>query len=165
VGIHDAAQDALEDLRDLTNPGPTAEALAGAAVLLRGPHRPTLQQGGGGSTAFGIGTGAALGVIVDVLLTLPLVGTAAGGAIGGLLGRRAKQQEAVALEALLVDDLPIGSTALVAVVPEARAGEVRAAMRRARRTTGRLLEDPTARAVARGLVRGDPIATEWLEGS
>jgi uncharacterized membrane protein len=163
VGLHDDPDDALADLLDLTNPGPTAEVVAGAAVLVRRHGRTVLQQGDGGSTAFGIGSGAAAGIVVDTLLALPLVGTALGAVLGGVLGRRSAAQESRTIAGLLADDLPVDGAALVVVVPEPRAAEVRAAMRRARRTTGRLLEDPVARRAARGLVRGNPSATQWLE--
>ncbi|HEX6888005.1 MAG TPA: hypothetical protein VF143_07850 [Candidatus Nanopelagicales bacterium] len=168
VGIYGEPADALADLRDLTNPGPLVELIVGTAVLTRGLRRGVLQQGGGGSTAFGAGTGAALGIVAGVLLPLgplgALAGGVGGGAIGAVLGRRVQQEEAGALVGLLDVDLSIGETALIAVVAEAHAPEVRAAMHRARRTTGRLVADRQTRRVIRGLVRGNPEATEALGG-
>lgn len=164
VGIYDVPDGALEDLRDLTNPGPTAEVIAGAALVTRDAQRAVLHQGGGGSTAYGIGTGAAIGVVAGVVLALPLVGAAAGAVIGGLMGHRLRSREAAQLADLLADDLPIGATALVAVVPEPFMAEVRAGMSRARRTTGRVVDDPAARRLARALVRGNPDATDALGG-
>jgi hypothetical protein len=168
VGVYDEPADALADLRDLTNPGPLVELIVGTAVLTRGLRRGLLQQGGGGSTAFGAGTGAALGIVAGVLLPLgpfgALAGGVGGGVIGGVLGRRVQHEEASDLVGLLDVDLPVGDTALIAVVAEAHAPEVRAAMSRARRTTGRLVADRRIRRVVRGLVRGNPEATEALGG-
>ena len=164
VGIYDDPDAALEDLRDLTNPGPTHEVLAGAAVITRGAAKSVMQQGGGGTTAYGIGTGAAAGIVAGVVLAVPLVGAMAGAVIGGLVGHRLKGKEAEQLGGLLADDLGIGRTALVVVVPEPFQAEVRYAMSRARKTTARVLDDPQARRLARGLVRGNPDATEALGG-
>jgi len=168
VGVYGSAEDALTDLRDLTNPGPTAEVIAGAAVLTRGPGRSALQQGGGGSTAFGVGTGAAVGIAAGALLPLPLAGAAAvagiGASVGAVVGRRIRTREADHLVGLVADDLPVGGTALVVVVAARFQREVRRSMHGARTTTARLIDDPTARRLARGLVRGDPDATEALGG-
>lgn len=164
VGLYPDAEPALMDLRDLTNPGPTAEVVAGSGVVWRGMRGASLQQGGGGTTAFGIGTGAALGLIVDYWVPIPFVGAIVGALVGGLVGHRLKNREARHLSGMLEADLYPGSCALVCVVAEARLDEVRASMTRARKTTGRLLADDAARKVARGLVRGDPVATEALGG-
>lgn len=164
VGIYEDPDAALEDLRDLTNPGPTHEVLAGAAVITRGVTKSVMQQGGGGTTAYGIGTGAAAGVVAGVVLAVPLVGAVAGAVIGGVVGQHMKGREAEQLGALLADDLLVGRTALVAVVPGPYQAEVRLAMARALKTTGRVLDDPQARRLARGLVRGNPEATEALGG-
>ena len=163
VGVYDDPSGALADLRDLTNPGPTSEVIAGAAVLTRELRKSVLQQGGGGTTAYGIGTGAAVGVVVGVVAALPLVSAAAGAVIGGLLGRRLRARETAQLAALVADDVQVGHTALVAVVAEEFLGEVRFAMTRARKTTGRGLVDDATRKLARSLVRGNPTATEDLE--
>ncbi len=164
VGIYPDPDLALTDLRDLTNPGPNAESIAGAGVLTRGLRGATLQQGGGGSTAYGIGTGAAAGLLAGYWIPLPLVGVAAGALIGGLVGHRLKTREERALEALLEVDLPLSFSALVCVVPEEHQGVVRSGMTRATKTTGRVLDDPAARKLARGLVRGNPVATSALGG-
>jgi phage tail tape-measure protein len=164
VGIYDDPSGALEDLRNLTNPGPTHEVLAGAAVITRGVTKSVMQQGGGGTTAYGIGTGAAAGVVAGVVLAVPLVGAVAGAVIGGLVGHHMKGKEAEQLGALLADDLLIGQTALVTVVPAEHQAEVRYAMARARKSTGRVLDDAQSRRLARGLVRGNPDATEVLGG-
>ncbi len=165
VGIYDEPEDALTDLRDLTNPGPLSEVVAGAAVVTRGLTRAVMAQGQGGSTAYGIGTGAAFGVVVGVIVALPLVAAAAGAVIGGLVGSHLKKSETERVVALLADDLPIGATALIVVVPEDAQAEVRRSMARARKTTGRGLDDPDLRKLARGLVRGNPEATEALGGA
>jgi hypothetical protein len=166
VGIYDTAQDALTDLRDLTNPGPIVEVLAGCTVLARTAAGARRQQPGGGTLAFSVGTGLAAGVALGGVLALALgpatLVAAAGAGAGAALGRRLAQRETAGLLALLAVDLPVAATALVCVVPEPAAGELRTAMRRSRRTTGRLLQDPESRAVARGLVRGHPGATQWL---
>ena len=168
VGIYVRHADALADMRDLTNPGPVAEALAGVAVVTRGLTGSVMEQGGGGTTGYGIGTGAAAGVVAGVLVAAPsvvaapFVGAAAGAVIGGLVGHHLKVQETEHLVALLGDDLPVGASALAAVLPAAFLGEVRAAMHRASRTTGRVLADDATRRLARGLVRGNPQATEAL---
>lgn len=164
VGIYPDPDLALTDLRNLTNPGPTAEVIAGAGVLTRGARGATLQQGGGGSTAYGIGTGAAAGILAGYWIPLPLVGVVAGALIGGLIGHRLKAREEVMLESLLEVDLPLSFSALVCVVPAGHQDEVRAGMLRSTKTTGRVLDDPGARKLARGLVRGNPQATQALGG-
>jgi uncharacterized membrane protein len=164
VGIYDDPDPALHDLRDLTNPGPISEVVTGAGVVTRGLTRSVMAQGGGGSTAYGIGTGAALGVAAGVVLALPLVAAAAGAVIGGVVGHSLKGRETDQLVALLADDLPVGGTALIVVVRDEFQGEARQGMTRARKTTARGLADPQLRKLARGLVRGNPEATEALGG-
>lgn len=170
VGLYGDAESALADLRDLTNPGPTREVVAGSGVVSRGARGPQLAQGGGGTTAYGIGTGAAAGLVAGlwlpqpVLATMPVATTLLGAVIGGIIGRRLQVREANHLAALLSDDLRPGTTALISVVLEQAADEVRFAMRRATKTTARLIEDEATRKVARGLVRGNPVATEALGG-
>ena len=164
VGLYPQEELALGDLRDLTNPGPTAEVIAGSGVMTRTTHGVALQQGGGGSLAYGIGTGFATGLVVGHWLPWPLTTAVVGGAIGGVVGRRIRQRESRHLLALLDVDLRAGETALAAVAPQAYLDELRAGMRRARKSTGRLLDDPESRRLARGLVRGDPVATEALGG-
>lgn len=164
VGLYSERELALGDLRDLTNPGPTAEVIAGSGVLTRAARGVSLQQGGGGSLAYGIGTGIAAGLVVGHWLPWHLTTAVVGGAIGGVVGRRIRHRESRHLLALIDVDLRVGETALTAVAPEAYLDEVRAGMRHARKCTGRLLDDPESRRLARGLVRGDPVATEALSG-
>ncbi len=124
-------------MRDLTNPGPTAEAIAGSGIMTRTGNSLALQQGGGGSLAYGIGTGFAGGLVLGHWLPWPLTTAAVGAAVGGVLGRRLRTRETRHLLALIDGDLRIGETALVAVAPEQYLSELRAGMRRARKSTGR----------------------------
>ena len=165
VGLYGDVESALMDLRDLTNPGPTREVVAGAGVVSSGPRGPQLQQGEGGTTAYGIGTGAAAGIVAGLWLPQPVLTTLAGAVIGGLIGRRLQAREANHLAALLQDDLRSGTTALVTVVLEPAVAEVQFAMSRSTKTTARQIDDEATRRVARALVRGNPVATEALGGS
>jgi hypothetical protein len=88
------------------------------------------------------------------------VGTAA----GALVGRRFMVREAEQLAAALDDAIPAGAAALLAVVPAERLDLVRGALRTCLRSTARLLEDDPLRRLARGLVRGNPTATQALGG-
>ena len=164
VGVHAGRRDALADLREVTAAGPVGEAVAGAAVLHRGLDRSTLQQGGGGTLAYGIGTGAAAGVVAGVELTAPLAGAAAGAAIGAAVGHRLSRREVDDLAAALDDAVPVGASAVLAVVRADRLDLVRGALRHSLRATARLLEDDPLRRLARSLVRGNPTATEALGG-
>jgi hypothetical protein len=156
-------QDALADLRWLTGPGPLGASVAGAAILDRYGPRPALQQGGGGTLAYSIGTGAAAGIVAGVVVSLPLVGAAAGAAVGALVGRRMGRQEVETLVQLLDDAVPPGSAGLLAVVDEAALPLVRGALDRAQRVTARVLDEGPLTTVARSLVRGNPEVTEVLD--
>jgi uncharacterized membrane protein len=162
AGCYDAATAARADLRDLTNPGPTCEVMAGTALLHHEPEHARLEHLRGGTTAFWAGTGGAVGVLAGILVGIPLLGAAAGVVLGAILGRRRSAHEAEDFAALLGDDLPVGAVGLLVITPERYAGEVRSGMTRARRTTGRTLDDEHTLALARSLVRGDPVATEAL---
>lgn len=162
VALYADADEAVADLRDLTAAGRFDDALAGTGILYRGWRRATLQQGRGGTVAYGIGTGAAAGIVVGVLVALPLVGAVAGAMVGGLMGRRASRREVDGLVALLDDAIPVGATALLAVVEEDRLVEVRGALVRALRSSGRVLDDGPLTAYARAFVRGNPDVLEAL---
>jgi hypothetical protein len=164
VGLYPQAEPAVMDLRDLTNPGPVAEVLAGTGLVARVGRGVTVQQGGGGTLGYGIGTGAAAGLVVGHWMPWPLTTAVVGAVIGGLIGVRLRRRESAHLLALIDLDLRVGETALVTVVPAVHLGEVRHAMWRARKTTGRVLDDPDSLRLARGLVRGNPVATEALGG-
>ncbi len=163
VALYADADEAVADLRDLTASGGRADAVAGSGILHRGWRRSTLQQGSGGTVAYGIGTGAAAGIVVGVFLALPLVGAAAGAVVGGLVGRRVSRREVDGLVALLDDAIPVGATALLAVVGAERLLEVRASLHRALRTSGRVLDDGPLTAHVRAFVRGNPEALEVLD--
>ncbi|MGB7981206.1 MAG: DUF1269 domain-containing protein [Candidatus Nanopelagicales bacterium] len=163
VALHADTDDAVADLRDLSSPGPLAEAVVGAGILRRGTWRSTLTQGSGGTLAYGIGTGAAAGVVAGVFVSRPLVGALAGAGVGAAVGRRLARREVQGLVALLADEIPVGATALLAVVAEEQQHAVRAAMARALRTTARVLDEGPLTGYARGFVRGDPAAIEALE--
>ncbi len=163
VALHPDAAEAVADLRDLGAPGPLSEAVVGAGILHRGPWRSRLEQGRGGTLAYGIGTGAAAGIVVGVVISLPMVGAAAGALVGALVGRNMASREVAGLVALLADEIPVGATALLAVVAEERQFAVRAAMTRALRTTARVLDEGPLTGHVRGFVRGDPQALEALD--
>lgn len=165
AGLYGQAEEAFADLRELTNPGPTGEVIAGSGVLTGGSRGLALQQGGGGTLSYGIGTGFAAGLVVGHWLPWPLTTATVGAVIGGVLGQRARRRETRHLAALLDVDLRAGETVLAVIAPEEYLGELRRGMRRARKSTGRLLDDPQSRRLARGLVRGDPVATAALGGS
>ena len=90
VALYADSDEAVADLRDLTAPGGLPEVVVGSGILHRGWGRSVLQQGDGGTLAYGIGTGAAAGVVAGAFLALPLVGAAVGAVIGGLVGRRVR---------------------------------------------------------------------------
>lgn len=163
VALYADADEAVADLRDLTASGGFADAVAGSGILHRGWRRSMLQQGSGGTLAYGIGTGAAAGIVAGVFLSLPLVGAAAGAVVGGLVGRRVSRREVDGLVVLLDDAIPVGATALLAVVAEDRLVEVRAALGRALRSSGRVLDEGPLSSHVRAFVRGNPEALEILD--
>jgi uncharacterized membrane protein len=163
VATYPDPEQALLDLREITGPGPLAAAVAGAGILDRTGARSVLQQAGGGTLAYGIGTGAAAGIVAGVVLALPLVGAAAGAAIGAMVGRRMGRREVEDLVALLGDVVTAGTAGLLAVVDEESLDLVRGALDRAQRSTGRVLDDGRLTTLARSLVRGNPEATEALD--
>jgi hypothetical protein len=94
---------------------------------------------------------------------MPLVGAAAGAVVGGLVGRRVSRREVDGLVALLGDAIPVGATALLAVVQEQCLHEVRASLHRALRSSGRVLDDGPLTSYVRAFVRGNPEALEVLD--
>lgn len=163
VAMYHDPQDALAELRTITGPGLIGESVAGAAILDRRGPRPALQQGGGGTLAYSIGTGAAAGIVAGVVVSLPLVGAAAGAALGALIGRRMGRQEIEILVQHLDDAVPPDSAGLLAVVDEAALPLVRGALDRAVRVTARVLDEGPLTTVARSFVRGNPEVTEVLD--
>jgi uncharacterized membrane protein len=163
VALYADSDEAVADLRDITAAGRLAEAVAGSGILHRGWRRATLQQGSGGTVAYGIGTGAAAGIVVGVYLALPLVGAVVGAVVGGLVGRRLSRQEVAGVVGLLDDAIPVGATALLAVVEEERLQEVRGALVRALRSSGRVLDEGPLTTYVRAFVRGNPAALEALD--
>ncbi len=163
VATYPDPQEALADLREITRPGVMGDAVAGAGMLDRRTGRTVLQQGNGGTLAYGIGTGAAAGIVAGVVVALPLVGAAAGAAIGAAVGRRMGRREAEALEELLDDAIPSGSVGLLAVVDAQSLELLRGALDRALRVTGRVLDEGPLTKLARSLVRGKPEPTEVLD--
>jgi hypothetical protein len=83
--------------------------------------------------------------------------------VGGVVGWRVSRREVDGLVALLGDAIPVGATALLIVVEEARLMEVRAALGRALRTSGRVLDDGPLTTYVRAFVRGNPEALEALD--
>ncbi len=163
VGVYADAHEAASDLRDITGPAALGDAVAGAGILRRDWRGSALSQGSGGTLAYGIGTGAAAGIVVGVVLGGPLLGAVVGAAVGGMLGQRAGRREIEVLVAAVSDTVPVGGTALVAVVVEGQLPLVRAAMTRALRTSGRVLDEGPLTTCARSLVRGNPTAMEALD--
>jgi uncharacterized membrane protein len=163
VATYPGPQEALLDLREITGLRPLADAVAGAGVLDRTGARSMLQQAGGGTLAYGVGTGAAAGIVAGVVISLPLVGAAAGAAIGAMVGRHMGRREVEELVALLGDVVTVGTAGLLAVVDEGSLDLVRGVLDRAQRSTGRVLDDGRLTTLARALVRGNPEATEALD--
>ena len=75
------------------------------------------------------------------------------------MGRR----EIEGLVAAVGDTVPIGGTAVIAVVVEEQLPAVRAAMTLALRTSGRVLDEGPLTTYARSLVRGNPTVMEALD--
>lgn len=163
VGVYRDAREALQDLREVSRPGPVSKAIAGAAILDRTGGRSVLQHGGGGTLAYAVGTGAAAGVVAGVVVSVPLLGAAAGAAIGALVGRRLGKREVSGLVDLLGDAVVPGSAGLLAIVDAESQGLVGGALDRALRVTGRVLDEGPLSALVAPLVRGDPVATETLD--
>lgn len=163
VALYADSGEAVADLRLITDPDVFGEAVGGAGILRRDWRQSVLQQGTGGTFAYGLGTGAAAGIVAGVFLGMPLVGAAAGAVVGGVAGRRLGRREVDGLVGLLDDAIPVGGTALLAVVTEERMVEVRSAMTRALRTTGRVLDEGPLTRHVRGFVRGNPEVMEALD--
>lgn len=155
--------DAAADLAALTGAPGDPDVVAGSAIVHRTLAGTSVQQVGGGTLGYGIGTGMAVGIVVGVFVEQPLVGGAVGALVGGLVGRRMRRQETAVLERVLDDYLPLGSTALVAVVPAGPWPLIRVSLDRALRVTGWPL-DPGSPLLpfARSLVRGNPTVSDEL---
>lgn len=163
VALYADAEEAVADLRDLKANGGLDQVVAGSGILYRDWRRSMLHQGSGGTLAYGIGTGAAGGIVAGVFLGLPLVGAVVGAAVGGVVGLRVSRREVDGLVGLLGDAVPVGATALLAVVDESRLAEVRSSLDRALRTSGRVLDDGPLTSHVRAFVRGNPQALEILD--
>jgi uncharacterized membrane protein len=163
VALYADPGEAVADLRDLTAPGGLSQAVAGSGILHRDWRRSMLQQGSGGTLAYGIGTGAAAGIVAGVFLGMPLLVGAVGAVIGGVVGQRVSRREVEGLVAVLDDAIPVGATALLAVVEEERLQKVRTFLHRALRTSGRVLDDGPLTSYARAFVRGNPEVLEVLD--
>jgi uncharacterized membrane protein len=163
VALYADAEEAVADLRDLTAPGGLSQSVVGSGILHRDWRRSILQQGSGGTLAYGIGTGAALGIVAGVIVGMPLIGGAAGALIGGVVGNRVSRREVDGLVAVLDDAIPVGATALLAIVEQRRLQEVRTSLQRALRTSGRVLDDGPLTSYARAFVRGNPEVLEVLD--
>jgi Protein of unknown function (DUF1269) len=163
VALYANADEAVSDLRDLTAAGGVSQAVAGSGILHRDWRRSMLNQGSGGTLAYGIGTGAAAGIVAGVFVGMPLLGAAAGAVVGGVVGRRMSRREVEGLVSLLDDAIPVGATALLAVVEEGCLQEVRTSLHRALRTSGRVLDEGPLTTYVRAFVRGNPEALEVLD--
>lgn len=163
LGVYAGAEDAALDLRDLTGDHGFPDAVGGAGILRRGLDGSTLQQSGGGTLGYGIGTGAAAGIVVGVVLGFPLASAVAGAFLGGLVGHRMRQREVGVLVGVLDDAIPVGATALVAVVDAQMWPVLRTTLGRALRVTGWPLDDGPLVPFARSLVRGNPTVTQDLD--
>lgn len=162
LALHAGPEDAAGDLADLLAPAGFPDAVAGAAILQRGRDGTTIQQPGGGTLAYGIGTGAAVGVAAGALLGVPLQTMVVGAAVGGLIGHRRRRDELDGVVAVLADHIPIGATALVAVVAAEQWPVLRTSLARALRVTGWPLDEGPLVEFARSLVRGNPTVSEDL---
>jgi uncharacterized membrane protein len=163
VALYADVQEAAADLRDVTAPESLGDAVVGSGILQRDWRRGMLQQGGGGTLAYGVGTGAAGGIVAGVFLGVPLIGGLVGAVVGGFLGWRVSRREVDGLISLLGDAIPVGATALLIVVEESRLLETRTALGRALRTSGRVLDDGPLTRYVRAFVRGNPEALEALD--
>jgi uncharacterized membrane protein len=163
VGVYADEADAAADLRNLTAPGALEDVVAGAGILHRSWRSSALQQGNGGTTSYGAVTGAAAGIVLGVLLGAPLVVAGAGALVGGVIGRAVGRREVDGIVASIDDTVPVGATALIAVVEEESLPAVRARMARALRTAGRVLDGGPLTDSARRLVRGNPSVMEALD--
>lgn len=163
VAIYADSDEAASDLQFITDHDAFGAAVGGAGILRRDWRQPALHQGSGGTFAYGLGTGAAAGIVAGVFLGMPLLGAAAGAVVGGVVGRRIGREEVDGLIALLDDAIPVGGTALLVVVTEERMVEVRSAMIRALRTTGRVLDEGPLTRHVRAFVRGNPEVMEALD--
>ncbi len=163
VALYPDVQDAAADLREVSTQEALEGVVIGSGILQRDWRRSVLQQCSGGTLAYGIGTGAAGGIVAGAFLGVPLVAGLVGAVVGGVVGWRVSRREVDGLVALLGDAIPVGATALLIVVEEARLMEVRAALGRALRTSGRVLDDGPLTTYVRAFVRGNPEALEALD--
>ena len=163
VGVYADSQEAASDLRAITAPETFGDVVGGAGILRRDWQGSALNQGSGGTLAYGIGTGAAAGIVAGVVFGGPLVGAVVGAVVGGVVGRRMGRREIEGLVAAVGDTVPIGGTAVIAVVVEEQLPAVRAAMTLALRTSGRVLDEGPLTTYARSLVRGNPTVMEALD--
>ncbi len=73
VAIYADPGEAVADLRRITDPDAFGAAVGGAGILHRDWRQAALQQSSGGTFAYGIGTGAAAGIVAGVFLGMPLL--------------------------------------------------------------------------------------------
>ena len=163
VALYPDVQDAAADLREVSTQEALGDVVVGSGILQRDWRRSVLQQGSGGTLAYGIGTGAAGGIVAGAFLGVPLVAGLGGAVVGGIVGWRVSRREVDGLVALLGDAIRVGATALLIVVEEARLMQMRAALGRALRTSGRVLDDGPLTTYVRAFVRGNPEALEALD--
>ena len=163
VGVYADSEEAASDLRAITAPETFGDVVGGAGILRRDWRGSALNQGSGGTLAYGIGTGAAAGIVAGVVFGGPLVGAVVGAVVGGVIGRRMGRREIDGLVAAVGDTVPVGGTAVIAVVVEEQLPAVRAAMTQALRTSGRVLDQGPLTTYARSLVRGNPTVMDALD--
>jgi hypothetical protein len=161
VALYADVGDAAADLRDVVEPA--GATVVGSGILKRDWRRSVLQQGSGGTLAYGVGTGAAGGIVAGVFLGAPLVAGLVGALVGGVVGWRLSRREVDGLASLLGDAIPMGGTALLLVVEESWLAEMRAALGRSLRTSGRVLDDGPLTPHVRAFVRGNPEALAALD--
>jgi hypothetical protein len=163
IGLYPDPAQAAAELRGLAAPGAFDGGVAGTGILRRDWRGSVIEQGGGGTLGYGLVTGAAGGLAVGGFLGAPLALGAVGLAIGGLVGRRMRTRETQGLTAAIADTVPVGATALIAVVVADSLPAVRAGMTGALRTAGRVLDEGPLTTYARSLVRGNPTVMHALD--
>lgn len=137
--------------------------LAGATIVRRrrdGVVR--LEQPGSGTLAYTTGIGVAVGFALNYWIAVPMIPAVVGGAIGYLYGRSRRERQARTLGRELTGFLPLGASAIVAVVAEPLIGQLNRRLGLALRTTVLSLDEPELLQLAQALVRGHTELEEAL---
>jgi uncharacterized membrane protein len=158
----DDAGAAKEDFESLKGLGDAA--VIAAVVVDRDPDgKVNVKEHGGGIVAAGTGIGAVGGLVVGLfappLLLATVVGAGIGAGVGALVKRHEEKQIGVDAE----EWLPVGSSAIVAVIDDLYLDRVDKAVGKAAKKTNKAIDKGDYDAVIKAVNEGDEKVVEAVE--